>query len=156
MTERLGWEKLGLRSGEDFFGPEKARNLNTSVFFTVGRVDDVDHHVRSEVTAKSALWRLAGISRSEQIADLAHDIITLEGHDDHGTRCHELLNLRIKRLGSHVRVMFAQQSGRETCHLAADDGEAGFFEAIDHRSDVLLIHAIGFKDNKGFLHTGGS
>lgn len=136
----------------DFLGLEEAREFDLGVFVAVGSVDDILHHLGAEVATDRALGGLAGVSRPEQVANLGHDAVALERHHDDRTRAHETLDLGVKRLAGHVRVVLAQQRRREARHFATDDGETGLFEAAQHSTDVLLLHAIGFKDNERFLH----
>jgi hypothetical protein len=48
--------------------------------------------------------------------------------------------------------MLPQYRRREARHFASHDVEARGFEPAKHRSNEALFHAIGLKDNEGFLH----
>jgi hypothetical protein len=48
--------------------------------------------------------------------------------------------------------VLAQDRRRELHQLAANDGETGLLEPIEDVADMPLLHAIGLKNNEGFLH----
>ena len=48
-----------------------------------------------------------------------------------------------------MRIMGAQQLGREADHLGADDFKTGFLKTINHIAHVFLLQTIGFQDDEG-------
>ena len=134
----------------------------------VGRRHD-ETHLRMDLEA--ALERLRSHTESYSFPQVGHITVSIgftqvragdtpngafERDHDHGTRTHELLDLRIERLVRHMRVVLTQQGRRESRHFAPHDRKASGLESAQHRPDQALLHAIRLKDNERFLHMNRS